>query len=62
VERKHFGISDDWGRAVYHFDDDVSALSVVLSAVDQFVTLCSGPLPSKWMVFDPRARFLESLD
>ena len=20
VDRKHFGISDDWGRAVYHFD------------------------------------------
>ena len=62
VERKHFGISDDWGRAVYHFDDDVSALTVVLSAVDQFVTLCSGPLPSRWMVFDPTARFLEPLD
>ena len=62
VERKHFGIPDDWGRAVYHFDDDVSALTVVLSAVDQFVTLCSGPLPSRWMVFDPTAKFLEPLD
>ena len=56
------GISDDWGRSVYSFDDDVSALTVVLSAVDQFVTLCDGPYPSQWMVYDPRPRFTEPLD
>ena len=56
------GIHHDWGRSVYNFDDDVSALTVVLAAVDQFVTLCDGPYPSQWMVYDPRPRFTEPLD
>jgi hypothetical protein len=25
--------------------------------VDEFVTLCDGPLPSPWMSFDPLAHF-----
>jgi hypothetical protein len=56
------GIADDWGRSTYAFDDDVSGLRVVLAAVDHFVTLCDGPLPSPWMVFDPVPRFTEPLD
>ena len=56
------GITDDWGRSTYAFDDDVSGLKVVLAAVDHFITLCDGPLPSPWMVFDPVPRFTEPLD
>ena len=56
------GIHTDWGRSVYNFDDDVSALTVVLSAVDQFITLHDGPYPSQWMVYDPRPRFTEPQD
>ena len=32
------------------------------SIVDQFVTLCHGPYPSQWMVYDPRPRFTEPLE
>ena len=62
IAQPSFGIPDEWGRAVYAFDDDVSALAVVLAAVDYFITLCDGPMPSPWMVFDPMPRFTEPMD
>ena len=57
-----YGIRDDWGRSEYHFSDDVSALNTVLAAVDEFVTLCDGPLPSPWMSYGPLAHFTEAKD
>ena len=54
-----YGIHDHWGRSEYLFSDDVSALNTVLAAVDEFVTLCDGPLPSPWMSFDPLAYFTD---
>ena len=57
-----YGIHGDWGRSEYRFSDDVSALNTVLAAVDEFVTLCDGPLPSPWMSFDPLAHFTEAKD
>ena len=57
-----YGIHDDWGRSEYRFSDDVSALNTVLAAVDEFITLCDGPLPSPWMSFSPLAHFAEAQD
>ena len=57
-----YGIRDDWGRSEYHFSDDVSALNTVPAAVDEFVTLCDGPLPSPWMSYGPLAHFTEAKD
>ena len=40
-------------ESYFAFNEDVSALRTVLAAVDQFVTLADGPMPSPFMRCGP---------
>ena len=49
LDQPDYGIPASFGRVKFAFNEDVSALRTVLAAVDQFVTLADGPLPSPFM-------------
>lgn len=57
LDRPDYGIPASFGRVKFAFNEDVSALRTVLAAVDQFVTLADGPLPSPFMTYSPQPVF-----
>ena len=62
LDRPDYGIPASFGRVKFAFNEDVSALRTVLAAVDQFVTLADGPLPSPFMTYSPQPVFVEASD
>jgi hypothetical protein len=57
VDNPDCGIPAAFGRVKFAFNGDVSALRTVLVAVDQFITLADGPMPSPFMQYSPLPAF-----
>ena len=62
LDKPDYGIPEAFGRVKFAFNEDVSALRTVLAAVDQFVTLADGPMPSPFMKYSPLPAFTEATD
>jgi hypothetical protein len=62
LSQPDYGIPPSFGYVAYLPSDDVSGMYIVMAAVDEFVTLLDGQLPSKWFSYTPLPSFSEADD